>query len=132
MVTTGYEKSRSPFLSPINYELFVSNEKEQLLINKADMTDYSYDLLSGSVFELIRYNYGCKNNWENNMSNMTQSEIQNCTKIAYNISKINDPIINKITEIEPKNYSNTEDCLKDKNRCLQRIKKLSSMYETEN
>jgi hypothetical protein len=132
MVTTGYEKSRSPFLSPINYELFVSNEKEQLLINKADMTDYSYDLLSGSVFELIRYNYGCKNNWENNMSNMTQSEIQNCTKIAYNISKINDPIINRITEIEPKNYSNTEDCLKDKNRCLQRIKKLSSIYETEN
>ena len=71
--------------------------------------------MSGSIYEFIRYRNNCPNNWEN--MNLKEEDKTICKSIAYNIEKINDPVVNMIIQSDPQ-------CTKIGDpKCFERINK---------
>jgi hypothetical protein len=126
-ITEGYLNSPSPFLSPYNDNMFISIENKNKIIKQHDTTDYESDIFDGAIYELIRYKYGCPNNWEDDSSKMTQPEINKCIEIANNINKNGHPIISDITQISTRAGLSNELCNANKKHCTERIKALA-MY----
>lgn len=112
--------SFSPFDGENIFMLDVELQKE--VIKKHDTTDYAHNHFNGALFELIRYNHNCPNNWENMRDKMTPPETNLCYNIASKISSLNDPILQEITSLGPIN------CTADRKKCIDRINKLVSLY----
>jgi len=125
-IDAGYRKSDFPFSGNVS----VANSIEKSLVKESDITDYAHNHLNGAIFELVRYNYRCPNNWQAIKSLMTKPEIDTCVNIASKISSSDDPIIKKITNT-PKKYITDSTCLKKERECLTRINELVNIYNPE-
>jgi len=126
-IDTSYKNSLSPFSGNV----VISDVIEESLVKKSDTTDYAHNHLSGAIFELVRYNYRCPNNWETIKSLMTKPEINTCVNIASKVSSSDDPIIKQITNIPKKYIADSSSCLRNERECLHRINKLVSIYNQE-
>lgn len=111
-----------PFDGGNTFMLDVKIQKE--VIKQHDIKDYAHTHLDGALFELIRYNYNCPNNWENMANKMTAPERKLCTDIASKISTSKDPVIEKIIELKPSTACSNE----NKNACMKRINTLVNLY----
>lgn len=112
----------SPFDSGNDFMLDINLQKN--VIKKHDTNDYGHKHFDGALFELIRYNYNCPNNWQNIQGKMTEPEIKVCKDIATKINSSDNALIKEITSIDPNNY----DCSTDINKCMDRINKLVDLY----
>lgn len=110
----------SPFDSGNVFMLDINLQKN--VIKKHDTIDYGHNHFNGALFELIRYNHNCPNNWENIKDKMTAPEQKVCYDIAAKISSLNNPLIQNITSL------GSIDCSTDRINCMNRINKLVSLY----
>ena len=132
---TNHDNNNLLELTNINYSNFINNVNfgkfsngynnnnnvfdgvnfSTTLYDTADTTDIVYNKLDGAIFDLVRYNHNCPNNWETN-EQMTVSEKTTCHRIAEKITKSNNRLLTQITEINPNNNCTRQDCLKRINK----------------
>lgn len=96
------------------------------IIQQHNTYDYGRNHFNGALFELIRYNYNCPNNWPQLRDKMAPLELNVCSDIAKKISSSNENLIKTITSIDPNNCT---DGLNE--RCLSRINKLVDLYNAD-
>ena len=120
---TNYESS-SPFLGYKSFFISDAIVKSQKLVEQHDINDYKHTHLDGAIFNLIKYNNSCPNNWLQKKSKMTKQEINTCNNIAKKISLTQNDLINKITGIPPNDCQGESDCLK-------RINKLTEIFNPD-
>jgi hypothetical protein len=101
---------------------------QSVVISQHDIKNYGRSHFNGALFELIRYNYNCPNNWTELRDKMNPLEVSVCSDIAKKISESNDKVIEDITQMKPK----TCDVRGDPKNCLERINKLVEIYNVNN
>lgn len=111
------------------YKAFEGEEKNLIdyklqlqTIKQHNTNDYGHNHFSGALFELIRYNYNCPNNWQEMSDKMSPIELNICSDIASKISNSKEKLIQDITSLDPATCSNGNQ------KCLERINKIVELY----
>jgi len=122
-ITNYNDNPYSAFYS--SYNSIIEQNLQLQTVEQHNTYDYGRNHFNGALFELIRYNYNCPNNWPQLRDKMTPLELNVCSDIAQKISSSNENLIKTITSIDPSTCTGLDET------CLSRINKLVDLYNAD-